>query len=227
MCTCTRPRSASATRSGGWPARFDGARTRGSGSMSAAVARAARAPPSVRRGVRWSCCAARCDEVLLAELGWDPEAVVVRAVLGHPSFGFPVCEVVGCELPSGYRGNVCTTCQQRFKRSVAAGRCGDLEEFKRDPARTERASTGAAVRGVLRAAGSRAAGAGHRSLRCARRAAQAARADVRGVRRSRRRGAVEDVRRLPASGLRASRRPARRGLCGRCEKVWRLAAARS
>jgi integrase len=74
------------------------------------------------------------DGELLAELGWDPKAMVVRAVRGHPSFGFVVCEVPGCELPGIYRGNVCTTCYQRFTKWVTAGRfSGDLEEFKRVP----------------------------------------------------------------------------------------------
>jgi hypothetical protein len=74
------------------------------------------------------------DEALLAELGWDPKAMVVRAVLKHPSFGFVVCEVPGCELPASYGGNICTTCQQRFTTAVAAGRSnGDLEEFKQIP----------------------------------------------------------------------------------------------
>ena len=74
------------------------------------------------------------DEELLAELGWDPKAMVVRAVRGHLSFGFVVCEVPGCELPASYSGNICTTCQQRFTAAVAAGRSSDdLEEFKQIP----------------------------------------------------------------------------------------------
>ena len=100
--------------------------------MITAVA-ALREAPSLALGREVELLRGALDEVLLAELGWDAEAMVVRAVLGHPSFGFRVCEVPGCELPGIYRGNVCTTCYQRFTKAVAAGRCSDLEEFKRVP----------------------------------------------------------------------------------------------
>ena len=102
------------------------------GSMTTAVA-ASREAPSLAPRREVELLRGSLDEQLLAELGWDPEPMVVRAVLGHPSFGFRVCEVPGCELPGIYRGNVCTTCHQRFTKSVAAGRCSDLEEFKRIP----------------------------------------------------------------------------------------------
>ena len=74
----------------------------------------------------------------LARLGWDADSLALNPVLGHPSFGFQICEVDGCEGPVRHRGNVCATCFQRFKRAIAAGRCRDLEEFKRirrDPSR--------------------------------------------------------------------------------------------
>lgn len=98
-----------------------------------AVVVTAREAPAFSPGRELELLRGALDEGRLAELGWDSEAMVVRAVLGHPTFGFRVCEVPGCELPALYRGNVCTTCQQRFSKSVAAGRCGDLEEFKRIP----------------------------------------------------------------------------------------------
>ena len=100
--------------------------------MTVAVA-AAREAPSFSPGREVELLRSALDQELLAELGWDPEAIVVRAVLGHPSFGFAMCEVSGCELPGIYRGNVCTTCHDRFTKAVAAGRCGDLEQFKRIP----------------------------------------------------------------------------------------------
>jgi integrase len=77
-------------------------------------------------------------EDVLVELGWDADELTVHPVAGHPSFGFRVCEVQGCEGLGTHRGKVCCTCRERFKRSVAAGRCGDLDEFKRigrDPPR--------------------------------------------------------------------------------------------
>ena len=96
-----------------------------------AVATAAHEWPAVSPGREVELLRSALDETLLAELGWDPEAMVVRAVLGHPTFGYRVCEVPGCELPAVRRGKVCNTCYERFTTSVTAGRCSDLEEFKR------------------------------------------------------------------------------------------------
>jgi integrase len=76
----------------------------------------------------------------LEGLGWDPDSMVVNPVLGHPSFGFQICEVDGCDGPVRHRGNICCTCYDRFRRAIAAGRCRDLDEFKRirrDPSRAK------------------------------------------------------------------------------------------
>jgi integrase len=70
------------------------------------------------------------DEKVLLELGWDPEALVVRRVIEHPSFGAPECEVAGCTGLAATHG-VCVSCRQRSERWRAAGQCGDLGEFKR------------------------------------------------------------------------------------------------
>jgi integrase len=75
------------------------------------------------------------DEKVLLELGWDAEALVVRRVIEHPSFGVPECEVEGCAGLAAAQGMVCVSCRQRFGRWRTAGRCGDLEEFKRIPRR--------------------------------------------------------------------------------------------
>jgi hypothetical protein len=86
-------------------------------------------PPMVGRAVELLRGALLDDR--LVELGWDEDRLVLEPVPEHPSFGFRVCEVQDCSAPRTRRGNVCSTCLQRFERSVAAGRCGDLEVFKR------------------------------------------------------------------------------------------------
>ena len=77
-------------------------------------------------------------EDLLVELGWEEDGLVLQPVPEHPSFGFQVCEVLDCTAPRTRRGNVCSTCLQRFQRSVTKGGCGDLEAFKRIPRRPSR-----------------------------------------------------------------------------------------
>ena len=74
------------------------------------------------------------DEQVLCGLGWDAEALVVRRVIEHPSFGVPECEVEGCSGMAATHG-VCVSCRQRFERWRAAGRCADVQEFKRIPRR--------------------------------------------------------------------------------------------
>jgi integrase len=68
---------------------------------------------------------------VLAELGWDSVASVVHRVIEHPSFGLAECEVDGCDGPVQSRERLCTACSHRFMRSTAAGRCSDLEAFKK------------------------------------------------------------------------------------------------
>ena len=90
--------------------------------MTVAVA-AAREAPSFSPGREVELLRSALDQELLAELGWDPEAIVVRAVLGHPSFGFAMCEVSGCELPGSTGGTSAlpaTTGSPRRWRLVAA-----------------------------------------------------------------------------------------------------------
>ena len=74
------------------------------------------------------------DEQVLRELGWDAEALVVHRVIEHPSFGVPECEVDGCSGLAQTHG-VRISCRQRFERWRAAGRCADVQEFKRFPRR--------------------------------------------------------------------------------------------
>jgi hypothetical protein len=74
------------------------------------------------------------DEQVLRGLGWDAEALVARRVIEHPSFGVPECEVKGCSGLAATHG-VCVSCRQRFERWRAAGRCADVQEFKRIPRR--------------------------------------------------------------------------------------------
>ena len=65
------------------------------------------------------------DEQVLRELGWDAEALVMRRVIEHPSFGVPECEVDGCSGLAATHG-VCISCRQRFdrwRRQVGALTC--------------------------------------------------------------------------------------------------------
>ena len=78
-------------------ARFDGAPHSRERSVSTAAAALREAPLFVVRACGASCCVTRWIEEVLVELGWDAEALVVRRVVEHPSFGFPGCEVEGCE----------------------------------------------------------------------------------------------------------------------------------
>ncbi len=74
------------------------------------------------------------DERVLRELGWDAEAMVVRRVIEHPSFGVPECEVDGCS-GMAQTHDLCVSCRQRFERWRVAGQCADVQEFKRFPRR--------------------------------------------------------------------------------------------
>lgn len=98
--------------------------------MTLAAAAALQAPPpSAGRSVELLRGALLEDR--LVELGWNEDRLVLEPVPGHPSFGFVVCEVQDCTAPRTRLGNVCSTCLQRFQRSVTKGGCSDLEMFKR------------------------------------------------------------------------------------------------
>jgi hypothetical protein len=62
--------------------------------MSATAGLLPAAAPSLGESAVELLRAALKDDVL-CDLGWDPQALVVRAVLGHPCFGFEVCDVEG------------------------------------------------------------------------------------------------------------------------------------
>ena len=148
-----------------------------------------------------------------------PKALVVRRVLEHPSFGFPCAR---CTAASGRRRDAGTSAppagsgSQRWWRRVAAA------TIWRSSSGSRAAADGAELLcGVLRAAGSRATGAGERAVQRTRRAAQVSRADG-SMSSSRCDGVVP----FPTFGV--CRREGcerladdRLGLCRQCEKVWR------
>ena len=63
----------------------------------------------------------------LIEVGYDPDAEVIRPAPEHPVFGYRVCPVAGCMSAVQWDG-LCWTCRHRFRRFE-----GPLEEFVATP----------------------------------------------------------------------------------------------
>ena len=165
--------------------------------------RVARGAVVLVRACGASCCATHWMRKCCVELGWDAEAQVVRRVVEHPSFGLPECEVEGCEGLITRRGNVCTDLPGAVRAVAGGGPLRRSGGVQADPARAA-AGAGADVRGVLRAAGSRAAGAPAAYAMLTTHSDRWRGLTVDGVRRARGGRAVADVRCLPTGGLRTA-----------------------
>jgi hypothetical protein len=70
---------------------------------------------------------------VLEGLGWDPKLLVLSPGAEHPSFGYRVCEVVGCELPGTHKDVLCAMCKERWKQRQADDDPIALDAFKAIP----------------------------------------------------------------------------------------------
>jgi hypothetical protein len=57
------------------------------------------------------------DKDFLATAGWNPQTMVLSPAADHPTLGWPVCQVPGCEgMVEGTKG-VCAACAGHMARS--------------------------------------------------------------------------------------------------------------
>ena len=75
---------------------------------------------------------------VLEGLGWDPERLELSPPPEHPSFGYCVCEVVGCDVPATRGDALCTTCKKRWNERQAGDDPITLDAFKAIPRPSQR-----------------------------------------------------------------------------------------
>ncbi|MDQ3454474.1 MAG: site-specific integrase [Actinomycetota bacterium] len=57
---------------------------------------------------------AMIDEAFLAEMGWDPDRLVLAPPVGHRLVVRPVCRVEGCSATAPSRARICAACRRRL-----------------------------------------------------------------------------------------------------------------
>ena len=87
------------------------------------------------------------DRALLAEIGWDPERLLLSPPEGHRLVVRPVCRVDGCSTTATNRRKICFSCQTRL---AAAGLGEDQVGLLAPPERSRRVPAPCMVAGCAR-----------------------------------------------------------------------------
>src|SRR5438552_608138 len=83
---------------------------------------AQRGPNGALRQERAGSLMALLEEAFLAEMGFDPDRLVLAPAENHRLLVRPVCKVVGCSTTATTRRGICLACRRRLE---AAGLSDD------------------------------------------------------------------------------------------------------
>jgi integrase len=97
-----------------------------------------RVEPAVRPSREIELLRAALDPSVLEGLGWDPKLLALSPPPAHLSFGYRVCEVVGCEGWGVHKNTLCGVCNTRWKKRQADDDPITLAAFKAMPIQKRR-----------------------------------------------------------------------------------------